>query len=60
MECDLIKLLMERFIEAFADSICLRAECFRFGVLNALESQVQLELMKFRTSSVLSTQYHGP
>ena len=51
-ERDLIKLLQNGFMKALADSISLRMSNFRLGVLNVIEGQVELLIMRFRPAAI--------
>ena len=51
-ERDLIKLLQNGFMKALADSISLRMPNFRLGVLNVIEGQVELVIMRFRPAAL--------
>ena len=41
----MVKLIEERFVEALADTIGLRAPGFSFGVIDVAHSQIQLVIM---------------
>ena len=54
-ERDLIKLLQNGFMEAFADPISLRMSNLRLGVLNVIEGQVALLIVRFRPAAIFGT-----
>lgn len=54
-ERHLIKLLQDRLVEAFADAVGLRVTYLGPGVLNVIQGQIQLVVMRFRLAAILGT-----
>jgi hypothetical protein len=44
-ECDLIELLQDGFVEAFANAVGLRATHFGLGVFDVIQGQIELVIM---------------
>lgn len=51
-ERDLVKSLQDRFVEAFANSIGLRVAHLRFCVLDIVQGQVELIIVRFRFAAI--------
>ena len=51
-ECDLIKLLQDRFVEALTDAICLRVPRFCSGVFDVVDGQEQLVVVLVSPSAI--------
>ena len=51
-ESDLIKLLQDRFVEPLADAICLWVPCLGLGVLDIVQSQVKLIVVRFWLATI--------
>ena len=47
-----VKLIQNRFVESFTDAICLWVKRLGFGVLNVIECQVQLVIMRLWFAAV--------
>ena len=47
-EGNLIKLVQDGFVEAFADAVCLRMPRLGFGVLDTIYAQIKLIIMCFQ------------
>lgn len=54
-EGDLVKLCLNGAVKAFANAIGLRVTCFGLGMVNILDSQIQLILMVFHAATILGT-----
>ena len=48
-----VKLIQNCFVEAFADAVCLRVKRLGFGVLNVIERQVELVIMRLWLATIL-------
>ena len=53
-ECNLIKLLQNRFMETLANAIGLWMPHFCFGVLNVVQCQIELVIVRFRFPAIFS------
>lgn len=54
-ERDLVELLQNRLVEPLANAVGLRMACLGFGVLDVVECQVQLVIMRFRFAAVFGS-----
>ena len=52
---NLIELLQNRLMETLTDTICLRRSCFCLRVINIINCQIQLIVMLFYLTAILST-----
>jgi hypothetical protein len=50
-----VKLIQNRFVEALVDAVCLRVKRLGFGVINVVERQVQLVIMRLRFAAVFGS-----
>ena len=51
-ECNLIKLVQNCLVEAFADTISLRMSRFGLGVFYAVYTQIKLVVVRFQLATV--------
>jgi len=51
-EGNLVKLVQNCFVEAFADAICLRMSCLCLGMLYAVYAQIKLVIMCFQLTAI--------
>ena len=52
-ECNLIELLQDGLVEALADAVGLRVAHLGLRMLNVIQSQIQLIVMRFRLATIL-------
>ena len=59
-KCDLVELLQNRFVEAFADPVGLRAFGFGSRVVDILDGEIELILVLFFLATVSPGAQTGP
>ena len=59
-ERDLVKLLQDRLVKSFTDSVCLRAPGFSFRVIDVFQSQVELVFVVLTITAVLGKRINWP
>ena len=51
-EGNLVKLMQDGFVEALANTVCLRMTCLCLGMLYAVYTQIQLVIVRFELAAI--------